>query len=1319
MTVLKQSNVLDLFIIVVSTLLICTTVDTEPCRSEGSLLACQIRSGSYHQNPNESLEYISTLATEDNVEEDIQINITIPHIHLTKNISFKNLHSLTISGDSNSSTIINCTHSDSTAGIVIDKVRNLTLKHLVLIHCGSQLCLRGDKKYSSALIVTSCGHTYITNTVINESRGIGMMILNHQEGTVHISSSNFTKNAILDDSILGGGGIYVGEFHQNYSNGSPISFEFKHCVFERNVAHTRKYYSFYTNEFGDQNTGYGQGGGIFVAFESNINSHIHILISNCKFIKNLAFLGGGLSVKIGRGSQQLSITEVTVVIENSLFESNGYGSDTCTNTSIGGGVHLSYHWINSTGCEYKLWNVKFNNNCAEFGGGAFFYSNRHNSEDNSLLLENCTFEKNNAHIGSAIDMVSSSSTKHSTNLNIVPVFRDCTFLENKVFTNLESQDAQETAAAGIGTIYASLCDVKFEGKNHFENNLGTAVYMVNSVADFSNSSATFNSNQGIRGGAIALLGTSFMIVGPNREYMFCNNSALYQGGAIFNQMIDTHDFTLYRNCFIQYYDGNNHSNTAKYWNTSITFHENTAKVGKAIFTTSLNPCLFVNNNTDSSPFYITVLVSDVFSIRGIEINECEVATEGARLQSEQNQLQYYIPGKRYKHGVTIKDDMQKNASEPLRVNIKGSGNASVKVDSTLSIYVGEKIQLKGNPGNQAYLSLQTVSTRQSYITLSVEIAQCPPGFKLENFECICNSKEHYGLLECDRDFRGILSPGLWAGNILDENSGKIELVTSVCPRTFCDYNNMLVDDKTIVSVITLPSNHSDLERAMCGERRQGILCGMCASDYTTHFHSPDFQCKPVHYTLCKVGWLFYILSELVPVTVVFITVIAFNISFTSGAVNGFILFSQILLSLNIDASGIIRFPRQKEVTQGYQFLYGFLNLDFFTIDWLSFCLWPNATALHMLAFKYITIIYALSLVVLVIWFMNKCGGRCLGKWWRITTVKSSIIHGISAFLIICYSQCITVSHSLLNSVELWRKVNSDLNISKRVWHNGNMKYFGPDHLPYAIPALLCLSMVGVLPPFLLLVYPLFNKIMAVFGLEESKLMHFLSQKVSISKIKPLLDTFQGCFKDNLRFFAGLYFIYRWIAPFVNSATSSLGTAYITYEICLILILALHALFQPYQKRVHNVIDTLLFTNLLLINSITCIHFYLFQSQENSHTIKEKIADTAAVQMTLIYLPLFIVMLYLLVIGWKHVYLLYRKRHGNQSIFSKEIEQPVTLNLKRLRAAVQSISSMNGDIGVNNEELPHRFIAGEVSYKCFEDTDYAREMPTDNQDIAAY
>ena len=42
--------------------------------------------------------------------------------------------------------------------------------------------------------------------------------------------------------------------------------------------------------------------------------------------------------------------------------------------------------------------------------------------------------------------------------------------------------------------------------------------------------------------------------------------------------------------------------------------------------------------------------------------------------------------------------------------------------------------------------------------------------------------------------------------------------------------------------------------------------------------------------------MFYLLSELIPVTIMFITVLVFNINFTGGTVDGFILFSHVLIN---------------------------------------------------------------------------------------------------------------------------------------------------------------------------------------------------------------------------------------------------------------------------------------------------------------------------------------------------------------------------------------------------------------------------------------
>ena len=284
-------------------------------------------------------------------------------------------------------------------------------------------------------------------------------------------------------------------------------------------------------------------------------------------------------------------------------------------------------------------------------------------------------------------------------------------------------------------------------------------------------------------------------------------------------------------------------------------------------------------------------------------------------------------------------------------------------------------------------------------------------------------------------FHSYLHPGYWAG-LIDSPSGS-ELATSTCP--FCDYtHNILVSSEFEVQ---LPRNYSDLNNAVCGESRGGILCGKCQDNYTVHFHSPGYLCKATEPADCNLGWLLYVLSELVPVTLIFIIIVLiFNISFTSGTVNGFILFSQLLDSLDIHASGIITFSDATRhgisgFIQGYQVLYEFFNFNFFNSESLSFCLWKGASALDMIAFKYVTILYTLLLIVMIILFTNHCGTRL---YCRISTVKSSLIHGISTFLVICYAQCIKTSLSILIPVHLHVKENSLHRPSTRVWLNGEL-----------------------------------------------------------------------------------------------------------------------------------------------------------------------------------------------------------------------------------------------------------------------------------------
>ena len=344
-----------------------------------------------------SLEAIAANIT----EGESECIIIKQNYYLNKHVTFSGLDFLFINGTSDSNTIINCSMSTN-AGITLEKITNVTLNHLTLISCGAQFPQRKDQTYSSALRLTNCSDVNIEYLVITESKGIGLTILSHVGGRLLVVWSNFTMNRLpseLKKNISGGGGVYIAEF-QHDSNQS-VSFEFKHCRFGRNTAHTRYFSSFYSDEFGQGRTGYGQGGGMFLAIENDIiHSSVNLHITDCTYTENEAFRGAGLSTKIGRSRYLSAITRIEITIENSVFTSNGCSKN--KNTRIGGGAHLSYNSLSITtaeGIRYTIKNVEFVENCAELGGGIYILSTRFNSTDNKILFDNCNFEKNRAHTG--------------------------------------------------------------------------------------------------------------------------------------------------------------------------------------------------------------------------------------------------------------------------------------------------------------------------------------------------------------------------------------------------------------------------------------------------------------------------------------------------------------------------------------------------------------------------------------------------------------------------------------------------------------------------------------------------------------------------------------------------------------------------------------------------------------------------------------------------------------------------------------------------------------------------------------------------------
>ena len=336
---------------------------------------------------------------------------------------------------------------------------------------------------------------------------------------------------------------------------------------------------------------------------------------------------------------------------------------------------------------------------------------------------------------------------------VVPVFVNRCFFNNYVTVN-DSQSVQVTA--GVGTIYASQSEICFLGNNRFVSNRGSAVYMVNGIVNFQKSDANFTNNSGLHGGAVALIGSSaIMIIGSHR-YEFINNTASYQGGAVYAYLIDSTDFITSRSCFIQYRSENDTFSTNK-WNAKVTFIGNKAKdnmSGHAIYATTLHSCQVIISGQLSQHMYTLMNISEVFKSHGVRFDnnptlQPQISTDGAQLHQSKPSSHLIIPGEKYKHGVTITDDFDLKIVTLFRASISRS-TKNIELDPSLSSFVGDKVQLSSAPEQTGSLCLRTVSPRQSYIRLKVKLLQCPPGFWLNNnSQCVCNVESYVGLFKCD------------------------------------------------------------------------------------------------------------------------------------------------------------------------------------------------------------------------------------------------------------------------------------------------------------------------------------------------------------------------------------------------------------------------------------------------------------------------------------------------------------------------------------------------------------------------------------------
>ena len=1170
-------------------------------------------------------KFLTTLPQNRNMD-GITLLLVNSMITLSEQIHVIGYHHLHIQGRTNG-TIINCSPN---VGLRFTEVRNLVISKITFSNCGGMFNSTSTDQFGvilikAALYMSNCTNVDLDNIAANNSTGTGLVMYDCT-GNINILNSNFTNNYLNDTMMYmesGGGGLYIEfsecspEWVQN-CNSSNNQFNYNaiyyidNCIFVNNSRTRTTNKESTASVFADRN---GHGGGGMSVWARGQSMNNSLVIHKCSFYGNKATYGGGLYFQFQQESYQQILLVVDTVFENNEAFDTGGGMD--TGSIFTGTVFPKFITVNVENC----W---FLRNKANHGGGTSVFLSLALGTDpvNKITFSKSTWRGNLAQFAYAINLRSLFLSHIRSYFTTKVLISDCDFIENK--------STAKRSNSGIAAVHSRVFPIILSNNVMFESNEGSGIKLIDSsIIVVQNSTITFLKNIANFGGGISLIGFSSIVVHTHVIMNFTGNCAKFQGGAIYSYAIDEQPQGL---CFIEneldirYTPGTTFINRPKfYFKDNKASHENS----HSMYISSLVPCLWP---CPPSRYFHNLTIGIFqeclgdFDFAEDDI-DTQVTTSGSKLDDNFEEPLKFIPGKETGLPFSIYDEFDKQTTETFLISIESNDSISLKYSYTAI----NLVRFTGQPGDKGILDLNSKNFQNLAIRLNVTLSECPPGFVISEQECVCSaqiqSAQYNGILHCDSEIMTTyISFGFWVGYSLQdgEKAGEDNLYTANCPLGYCNQ----IANENIAIKIHLPSQKL-LDEYICGSRkRSGILCGDCIDNHSIYFHSWDYKCG--HSDLCDYGILFYILSEILPVTLAFSIIIIKGIDFTSGEFNGFILFAQLTQSLSILANGAIIYNNvEKAFYDVSEMFYGAFNLNFFKTDLLSFCIFKGANFLSIMLMEFVTLIYAFVLVILLVYLMRS---RCCYKvhiiCFRVGLTKTaSLTKGLTAFFIICYSHATRLCYQVLNVGQLIGKGGKSL-YPLRVFRMGTLEYFSGVHIPFAIGAIIILLTVVMIPPILLLVYPILYKILPE-KFQKKKPVRIILHR--IEKYKPLFDSFQGCFRDEHRYFAGIHFIYRSAFVTTFAFINSRLVFFIVNETIAIIMLSLHLWMQPYKNARHNMIDGLLFLLIAVINMLTIWRYFLSYVQVRS----SELVAVGITQLILLYLPLFllVVLIFYRIVTW--------------------------------------------------------------------------------------
>ena len=1032
---------------------------------------------------------------------------------------------------------------------------NITIKNLTWENCGFTNNLWGQLNFYS------CSGVYITNSMFQNSSSVGAALIGVY-GNVTVQGSTFQFNAGNGQA----GGMLVSTDTEETGNINA----YLHLVIYAS--------SFSSNNaicFSDQKC----SGGLYLYIPNGSVNTAQLDVKKSNFTSHGITEGAGAIFIVANiiGKLTISISEVTFSnnfgqLSGALYlETSSYVNISIISTNFTHNGAVVLHGVTSRCMQMSITNVNFCDNSPgdssfdssiiilEFEGNYSSFLNVSNSSFQRNYMSVFTISTCQTVIASFSKVkVSSNIGKGGITLKYNPLcqrgfkphrieFTDSNFTSNALHSGVisigvvadsiiiancsfNSNSPHDGVVVICNTFYTT---VTVQGSN-FSNNYASGLYVSHGKVRLLGH-IEFNNNTASNGGGITLMEKSSITL-TNAYLTFIGNFAVHYGGAIYAKVTHCDDVVIMNKS-----------------NSSILFVDNSASfAGNSSYFNILSSCVPTSNCISSlrnlhCDFNVSTNISSENNFSCHKYLNSSPMKFNTSIPNCNNSIGCYFNigtmlGEEFTLPLKVIDYFNHTAEPTVfLVDIKTTSYKLGGSPFTIISNDFEGIAILGtNPGQSKLVNItielstvEVANIKNITLQFNISLEGCHAGFVYSENEskCICFAK--HAIMQCV-DNVSMITRGYWFGYVNDQPT------MSTCPINYCKYAKCNSDKSNLCTL------YSDLQE-QCQGHRTGIACSKCKSSYTLSFDSTvcvsNNQCTTVHTALVVILIIIY---WIVIVAVVFI-ILSFRLKINYlFAIIYFYSIVDLVLGNNVYISD--------GVFQTVTLLSSFAKISPQFLGKL--CLAKGMSGIDQLFIHYIHPLAILIILVLITVVARN-------SLWVSNLISPIIIRVICLLLLLSYTSMACTSLSLLRHLEF---TGSNTSHATYTYLSPDIKFFHGRHALYGGVAVLCELIIGIGLPLLLILDP------------------YISHRINLIKIRPLLDQFQGGYKDQYRWCSSYYLICRQIIFLVVYLTTLSNYEQMNFVLLVVCaaVAMFHAWIQPYAKESLNSLDEVILVSLVVI-----------------------------------------------------------------------------------------------------------------------------------------